>query len=150
LQARFRRKRENDCTGRRAAIPKVVNAGSTTTSGTIRVAAQDGFNGTASLTCSITGGSGSCSGSSDTVYENDTSIGGPTSTSFAVTAQLPSTPQAPDIYNFQIEASDAAGISSPSGAVTVTTLQAPTHAVRVAGVSGALSHSTTLTLIVLP
>jgi hypothetical protein len=126
----------------------VVNAGSTTTSGTISVASQDGFNGTASLTCSITGGSGSCSVSSYIAYENGTSIGGPTSTSFAVTGLLPSIPQAPDTYNFQIAASDAAGISSPSGVVTVTTLQAPTHTVTVTGVSGALSHSTTVTLIV--
>jgi hypothetical protein len=91
-----------------------------------------------------------CSVSSYTVYENGTSIGGPTSTSFAVTGLLPSTPQAPEIYNFQIAASDAAGISSPSGAVTVTTLQAPTYTVTVTGVSGALTHSTTVTLIVLP
>jgi hypothetical protein len=91
-----------------------------------------------------------CSVNSYTVYENGTSIGGPTSTSFAVTGLLPSTPQAPEIYNFQIAASDAAGISSPSGAVTVTTLQAPTYTVTVTGVSGALSHSTTVTLIVLP
>src|SRR6202041_3229099 len=39
---------------------------------------------------------------------------------------------------------------SPSGAVTVTTLQAPTHTVTVTGVSDALSHSTTVTLIVPP
>jgi hypothetical protein len=91
-----------------------------------------------------------CSVSSYTVYENGTSIGGPTSTSFAVTGLLPSTPQAPEIYNFQIAASDAAGISSPSGAVSVTTLQAPTYTVTVTGVSGSLSHSTTVTLIVLP
>jgi hypothetical protein len=91
-----------------------------------------------------------CSVSSYTVYENGTSIGGPTSTSFAVTGLLPSTPQAPEIYNFQIAASDASGISSPSGAVSVTTLQAPTYTVTVTGVSGSLSHSTTVTLIVLP
>jgi hypothetical protein len=91
-----------------------------------------------------------CSVSSYTVYENGTSIGAPTSTTFAVTGLLPSTPQAPEIYNFQIAASDAAGISSPSGAVSVTTLQAPTYTVTVTGVSGSLSHSTTVTLIVLP
>ena len=91
-----------------------------------------------------------CSVSLYTVYENGTSIGAPTSTSFAVTGLLPSTPQAPEIYNFQIAASDAVGISSPSGAVTVTTLQAPTYTVTVTGVSGSLTHSTTVTLIVLP
>jgi hypothetical protein len=63
---------------------------------------------------------------------------------------LPSTPQAPEIYNFQIAASDAAGISSPSGALPVQTLQAPTYTVTVTGVSGSLTHSTTVTLIVLP
>jgi hypothetical protein len=63
---------------------------------------------------------------------------------------LPSKPQAPEIYNFQIAASDAAGISSPSGAFSVTTLQAPTYTVTVTGVSGSLTHSTTATLIVLP
>jgi hypothetical protein len=84
------------------------------------------------------------------VYENGTSIGGPTSTSFAVTGLLPSTAQTPEIYNFQIAASDSAGISSPSGAVSVQTLQAPTYTVTVTGVSGSLSHSTTVTLIVLP
>ncbi|MGB6477074.1 MAG: hypothetical protein WBF04_23725 [Candidatus Sulfotelmatobacter sp.] len=91
-----------------------------------------------------------CSVSTYTVYENGTSIGGPTSTSFAVAGLLPSTPQAPEIYNFQIAASDAAGISSPSGAVSVQTLQAPTYTVTVTGVSGSLTHSTTVTLIVLP
>ena len=91
-----------------------------------------------------------CSVSSYTVYENGTSIGAPTTTSFAVTGLLPSTPQAPEIYNFQIAASDAAGISSPSGAVSVQTLQAPTYTITVTGVSGSLTHRTTVTLIVLP
>jgi hypothetical protein len=63
---------------------------------------------------------------------------------------LPSTPQAPEIYNFQIAATDAAGISSPSGAVSVQTLQAPTYTITVTGISGSLTHSTTVTLIVLP
>jgi hypothetical protein len=133
LQARFRKKRENDCTGWKGAIPKVVNAGSTTTSGTISVASQDGFNGTASLTCSIPGGSRSCNVSSYTVHENGTSIGAPTSTSLAVTGLLPPTPQAPDIYYFQIAASDAAGIF-----ITQRSL------------SDALSHSITVTLLVPP
>jgi hypothetical protein len=128
----------------------VVNAGSTTTSGTISVASQVRCNGTASLTCSSTGGSGSYSVSSNTAYENGTSIGGPTSTTLAVTGLLSSAPQAPDIYNFQIAASDAVGISSLRRAVTVTTLQAPTQTVTVTGVSSALSHSTTVTLIVPP
>ncbi len=91
-----------------------------------------------------------CSVSLYTVYENGTSIGAPTTTSFAVTGLLPSTPQAPEIYNFQIAATDSAGISSPSGAVSVTTLQAPTYTVTVTGVSGSLTHSTTVSLIVLP
>ena len=91
-----------------------------------------------------------CSVNSYTVYENGTSIGAPTSTSFAVTGLLPSTPQAPEIYNFQIAASDAPGISSPSGAVSETTLQAPTYTVTVNDVSGSLTHSATVTLIVLP
>ena len=89
-----------------------------------------------------------CSVNSYTVYENGTSIGAPTSTSFAVAGL--STPQAPEIYNFQIAASDAPGISSPSGAVSETTLQAPTYTVTVNGVSGSLTHSATVTLIVLP
>jgi hypothetical protein len=90
-----------------------------------------------------------CSVTSYTVYENGTSIGAPTSTSFAVTGLLPSTPQVP-AYQFQVAASDSAGISSPSGALSVTTLQAPTYTVTVTGVSGSLTHSTTVTLIVLP
>ena len=83
-----------------------------------------------------------------TVYGNGTSIGAPASTSFAVTGL--STPQAPEIYNFQIATSDVAGISSPSGAASETTLQAPTYTVTVNGVSGSLTHNTTVTLIVLP
>jgi hypothetical protein len=63
---------------------------------------------------------------------------------------LPSTPQAPEIYNFQIAASDAAAISSPSGAVSVTTVQAPTYTVNVTRVSGSLTYSSTVTLIVPP
>jgi hypothetical protein len=38
----------------------------------------------------------------------------------------------------------------PAESLLVTTLQAPTHTVTVTGVSGALSHSTAVTLIVLP
>ncbi len=38
-----------------------VNAGSTTTSGSITVSAINGFSGTVSLTCSLVSGSGSCS-----------------------------------------------------------------------------------------
>jgi hypothetical protein len=91
-----------------------------------------------------------CSVSSYTVYENATSLGAPTSTSFAVPGLLPSTPQAPEIYNFQIAASDAAAISSPSGAVSVTTVQAPTYTVNVTRVSGSLTYSSTVTLIVPP
>jgi len=56
----------------------------------------------------------------------------------------------PTSHNFQIAASDAAGISSPSGAIPVTTLQPPTHTVTVTGVCGAFSHSTTVPLIVPP
>jgi hypothetical protein len=104
----------------------------------------------ATLNWNPSGVASGCSVSSYTVYENGTSIGGPTSTSFAVTGLLPSTAQTPEIYNFQIAASDSAGISSPSGAVSVQTLQAPTYTVTVTGVSGSLSHSTTVTLIVLP
>jgi hypothetical protein len=91
-----------------------------------------------------------CSVNSYTVYENGTSIGAPTNTTFAVAGLLPSTPQAPETYNFSIAASDAAGISSPSGALPVTTLSAPTYTVTITGVSGSLSHSTTVSLIVLP
>jgi hypothetical protein len=104
----------------------------------------------ATLNWNPSGVASGCSVSSYTVYENGTSIGGPTSTSFAVTGLLPSTAQTPEIYNFQIAASDSAGISSPSGAVSVQTLQAPTYTVTITGVSGSLSHSTTVTLIVLP
>jgi hypothetical protein len=43
-----------------------------------------------------------------------------------------------------------AGISSPGEAVSETTLQAPTYTVTVNGVSGSLTHSATVTLIVLP
>lgn len=91
-----------------------------------------------------------CSVSSYTVYENGTSIAAPTNTSFAVTGLLPSTPQTPETYNFSIAASDSAGISSPSGAISVTTLQAPTYTVTITGVSGSLTHSSTVSLIVLP
>jgi hypothetical protein len=43
-----------------SAFP-TVNTGSTTTSGPINIAAQDGFSGTVSLSCSLATGSGNCS-----------------------------------------------------------------------------------------
>jgi hypothetical protein len=91
-----------------------------------------------------------CSINLYTVYENGTSIAGPTGTSFVVTGLLPSTPQVPETYNFEVAASDSAGISSPSGGIPVTTLSAPTYTVTITGVSGSLSHSATVTLIVIP
>jgi Fibronectin type III domain len=89
-------------------------------------------------------GSG-CSVSAYTVYENGTSIAGPATTSFAVTGLLPST-----TYNFEVAASDSAGISLPSGGISVTTLPAPTYTVTITGISGSLSHSATVALTVIP
>jgi hypothetical protein len=86
-----------------------------------------------------------CSLSAYSVYENGTSIAGPTATNLVVTGLLPST-----TYNFEVAASDSAGISPPSGGISVTTLPAPTYTVTITGVSGSLSHSATVAVTVIP
>jgi hypothetical protein len=88
-------------------------------------------------------GSG-CSVSAYTVYENGTSIAGPGNNTFVVTGLLPST-----TYNFEVAASDSAGISSPSPGISVTTLpvQGTTYTVTITGASNSLSHNTTVSLL---
>lgn len=61
-----------------------------------------------------------CTISSYNVLKTGSSIGSTTSTSFAVTGLSPST-----TYTFTVEASDSAGTSGPSAAVTVTTQSEP-------------------------
>jgi chitodextrinase len=83
-----------------------------------------------------------------TVYKNGTSIGTATNTNFAVTGLSPST-----TYSFTVAASDSAGISPQSSAVSVTTgasgggnTPPGTYTITVSGTAGGVTHSAQLTL----
>ena len=66
-----------------------------------------------------TGLAANCSVTGYTIYENGTSIGTSTTTSFNVTGLSPST-----MYSFTVAASDAAGLGAQSSAASVTTAAA--------------------------
>ncbi|MGC1537625.1 MAG: glycosyl hydrolase family 18 protein [Candidatus Sulfotelmatobacter sp.] len=93
----------NSCTSKPSA-PTGLGASGTTSSGT-------------NLSWTADTPPSGCTISSYTVLQNGTSIGTATGTSFAVTGLAAST-----AYSFTVEATDAAGTSSASGAVNVTTL----------------------------
>jgi hypothetical protein len=118
--------------GAAPSTPTGLAASSTTSSGT-------------ALNWSPSSIGAGCSVSMYTVYENGTSIAGPSNTTFVVTGLLPST-----TYNFEVAASDSAGISLPSGGISVTTLPAPSYTVTITGISGSLSHSATVSVTVIP
>jgi hypothetical protein len=115
-------------------VPTSLAASSTTSTGTTLnwspVSAPSG--------CSITG---------YTVYRNGTSIGTTSNTNFAVTGLSPATS-----YSFTVAASDSAGISAQSSAVSVTTAgggnDTPpgTYTITVNGAAGGATHSAQLTL----
>jgi hypothetical protein len=92
-----------------------------------------------------------CSVSSYTVYQNGTSIGTASSTTFNVTGLTPST-----TYGFTVAATDAAGTSPQSSpAVSVTTLTAgtpaATYTITITGMgtdANTIKHSTTVNLTV--
>ena len=90
-----------------------------------------------------------CSITSYTVYQNGTSIGTPTATSFAVPGLSPSTN-----YSFTIAATDTFGTSAQSTAASVTTgsngTPSGTYTITVTGTDGTITHSITpaLTLTV--
>jgi chitinase len=93
----------NSCTTTPGA-PTGLAASGTTSSGT-------------NLSWSAVTPPANCTISSYKVLQNGTSIGTPTSTSFAVSGLAASTN-----YSFTVEATDANGTSGPSSAVSVTTL----------------------------
>ena len=93
----------NSCTTKPSA-PTGLAASGTTSSGTNLSWTAD----TAPANCTI---------SSYTVLQNGTSIGTPTGTSFAVSGLSAST-----AYSFTVEATDAAGTSTASSPLSVTTL----------------------------
>jgi chitinase len=93
----------NSCTTKPSA-PTGLAASGTTSSGTNLSWTAD----TAPANCTI---------SSYTVLQNGTSIGTPTGTSFAVSGLSAST-----AYSFTVEATDAAGTSTASSSLNVTTL----------------------------
>jgi chitinase len=93
----------NNCTTKPSA-PTGLAASGTTSSGTNLSWTAD----TAPANCTI---------SSYTVLQNGTSIGTPTGTSFAVSGLSASTS-----YSFTVEATDAAGTSTASSSLNVTTL----------------------------
>jgi hypothetical protein len=92
-----------------------------------------------------------CSVSSYTIYQNGTSIGTASSTTFNVTGLAPST-----TYSFTVAATDAAGTSPQSSpAVSVTTLTAgtpvATYTITITGTgtdANTITHSTTVNLTV--
>ena len=84
--------------------PTGLSASSTTSSGT-------------TLSWTAVSPPANCSITSYTVLENGSSIGNPSSTSFAVTGLAASS-----TYSFTVEASDSVGTSGQSAAVSVTTL----------------------------
>lgn len=83
----------------------------------------------------------SCSVSGYTVYQNGKSIGTPTTNSFSVTGLTAATK-----YSFTVAASDAAGLSPQSAAISVTTLSgatpAGTYTITITG-TGTDSNATT-------
>ena len=93
----------NNCATKPSA-PTGLAASGTTSSGT-------------NLSWSAVTPPANCTISSYTVLQNGTSIGTPTSTSFAVSGLAASTS-----YSFTVEATDAAGISTASSPLNVTTL----------------------------
>jgi hypothetical protein len=93
---------------------------------------------TAGANCTITGYA---------IYQSgiNTPIGTSTTTNFAVTGLNPST-----TYSFTVVASDAAGVSPPSTAVSVTTTASGgtppgNYAITIKGTSAGVSYSTTVT-----
>jgi hypothetical protein len=117
------------------SAPTGLAASSTTSTGT-------------TLNWSAASAPSGCSVTSYTVYKNGASIGTATSTNFAVTGLSPST-----AYSFTVAASDSAGISSQSSAVSVTTAATGsqntppgTYNIIVSGVAGGVTHSAQLTL----
>ena len=79
-----------------------------------------------------------CTVTEYTVYENGESIGTPISTTFNVTSLSPGT-----TYSFTVAASDSAGISAQSSAVSVTT--SATYTITITGV-GTDANATTRTV----
>jgi hypothetical protein len=89
-----------------------------------------------------------CSVTSYTIYQNGTSIGTASSTTFNVTGLTPST-----TYSFTVAATDSAGTSAQSSPVSVTTASAGTpinsYFITITGTdANNLSHSATVTLTV--
>jgi hypothetical protein len=111
------------------SAPAGLAASSTTTTGTTLkwTAAAVGAN------CTVTG---------YTVYENGKSIGTPSTTTFNVTGLTPAT-----TYSFTVAASDSAGLSAQSSAVSVTTGGTPagTYTITITGV-GTDANATTETV----
>jgi hypothetical protein len=119
------------------SAPTGLTGGSTTQTGTTLTwtAATVGAN------CTVTG---------YTIYENGTSIGTATSTTFNVTGLQPST-----AYSFTVAASDSAGMSAQSSPASVTTLTAgtptATYTITITGTgtdANTITHSTTVNLTV--
>ncbi len=117
------------------SAPTGLAASSTTSTGT-------------TLNWSAASAPSGCSVTSYTVYKNGTSIGTATNTNFAVTGLSPST-----TYSFTVAASDSAGISPQSSAVSVTTgasgggnTPPGTYTITVSGTAGGVTHSAQLTL----
>jgi hypothetical protein len=111
------------------AAPSGLAASGTTTTGT-------------SLTWTASSAPSGCTISGYSVYENggSTPIATPTTASYAVTGLSPSTP-----YTFTIAATDAAGTSSQSSPVSVTTgtpgTPSGTYTITVTGTDGTITHS---------
>lgn len=120
----------NNCATNPAAPTGLAATGTTSTSTTLNWTAD-----TAPANCTI---------ASYTVYKGGSSIGTVSGTSFAVTGLTAST-----AYSFTVAATDAAGTSSQSTALSVTTLPAPSCTAKPAAptglsASGTASTSTTL------
>jgi hypothetical protein len=115
------------------SVPTGLTAPSTTSTGTTLTWTAS----TASSGCSVT----------YPVYENSTLLATPANTTFNVPGLSAGTQ-----YSFAVAASDSYGASTPSPAITVTTLASGTpvgtYVVTVTGTSGSRSHSTVVTLIV--
>jgi hypothetical protein len=117
------------------SAPTGLAASSTTSTGT-------------TLNWSAASAPSGCSVTSYTVYKNGASIGTATSTNFAVTGLSPST-----TYSFTVAASDSAGISAQSSAVSVTTSASGsqntppgTYIITLSGAAGGVIHSAQLSL----